>query len=154
MPKVVFCILFLLTACGFKPVHDDTKPSMTSVYVSPIDKTRNGQLLKAELEDLLNPSRLSADAKYILDISYDYNVEGLGITSNRIASRYNIVLTTSYTLTEAATGNEVLNGQETAITSYNRVDSEFAIFVSKQNAINHALRQVALQVRNSLLAII
>lgn len=146
----VFCVLFSIAACGFKPVYAQNSASRAEfqqIYVSEIPN-REGQVLRNKLQDLLGGS----GSKYRLDVEITKERREFGIQEDLRISRYDIVLTANYSLTDNETGNVVLRSFAKTYSAFNRTDSEFSTFVAEENAIEEAAKGLAYKISLKLAA--
>lgn len=145
---LIFISLCILQSCGFQPLYGTHSASTTShgllssVTVSPI-KGRIGQIFKTTLEDTLNPSHTVAEQKYRLDVTLNTTQSSLAIQRDQTISRYQIIVTANYTLTDIATNTTVRKGKLERESGYDRITSPYATFVSENAATNNALKALA-----------
>lgn len=146
----VHCTLF--TACGFEPVYgslsgkaDRVAPQLAQVEIANIPD-REGQYLRNALIDRLWPHGRPDDAAYTLTLSkIQESLTDLDITKTADATRGQLRLDTVLTLTDNKTLEPVLVRSLRAITSYNILGSEFATRVTRENARQNALNDLARQ---------
>ena len=75
-----------------------------------------------------------------------------GIRINNVASRYEVDVSTTYTLVEIATSRTVTNGQVTVNVTYDSADQPYAAIAAEQNGEERAAEQVAQRIRVQLAA--
>jgi LPS-assembly lipoprotein len=142
--------LFVLNACGFEPVHAKrtsqgaTQGGLEQIQVVVQDDSRLGQLLKAELEDQLNPDYLPAQKTHILTISLTESIIGAFINPDGTASRNNVNYVTNYALTPVGETASIAKGSISRVSSYNVSErADYATYVSEQDAKKRAILEIA-----------
>ncbi len=147
--------LFLVAACGFRPVHAPVSSSQNAVlqYIM-VDNipTRSGQILKIELEDLLHPDGQYPQPRYRLAVNFSEEKQPIVIESNARVSRYNLILKADYTLIDLTSGATVHQGSVKRLSSYNSSLSDFSTYVAEGDALNRGVKQLAHDVANRLIA--
>ena len=148
------CHLFLLTACGFQPVHSQSYRASQAAdlsailfEVSGVDGTPNAvgsnamvarrysELLKAEITDQLNPTGTRAEKQFKVAISYTEQQVGLFVNPDGTASRGDLVLTSSYTITRLADAKTITTGSIARTSSFNTSPTaDYASYVSIEDA--------------------
>lgn len=147
---LITCILALatITACGFKPVyaqHQNT--GLSDIYINEIG-SREGQILRSQLQDMLG----SSGNNYILDISLDKKRRQFSIQEDFRVSRFDIVLTGHYTLKSNFDGQVLIEDKAIVYSSYNRTISEFSTYTAEQDATEEAAEELAYEIRNRIAA--
>lgn len=109
--------LAALAACGYAPVYGPGGSAETmrgSIEVAdPSD--RNSFLFVAELEQRLGRP---ASPRYNLTYSLSFTTESGGISTTAAVTRYTLVGTATYSLTETGTGRVVSSGAVEGFTGY------------------------------------
>jgi len=77
-------------------------------------------------------------------------VRDVAIQQDTDVTRKNLVLTSTYRLTDIETGELIFDSKAIAIVAYNRVGSEFANIIAERDARERAARQAALEIRSAL----
>lgn len=172
---LVFCGLFMLAGCGFRPLNNE--PSATSsaageniradlatIHIKPI-KDRVGQQLRNLLLSRLNPTGGPAQPLYNLHISLTESVQQLGIKKSSFATRANLLITARYWLTRTprldaggATGEapeklgdgELAKGSVQAISSYDISAYQFTTLTAQRDARRRAVREIADDLRTRI----
>ncbi len=159
---LVFSLL-LLTACGFQPVHGQSyhasqSADLSSILfeVSGVDGTPNAvgsnamvarrysELLKAEITDQLNPTGTRAEKQFKVAISYTEQQVGLFVNPDGTASRGDLVLTSSYTITRLADAKPITTGSITRTSSFNTSPTaDYASYVSIEDARKRGIIELA-----------
>ncbi len=112
---------------------------------------RSGQYLRNALIDRFYRDGRPINPHYTLNISevQESSID-LDITKDSDATRAQLRLTSSFTLTDTQSGEIVLSRPLKAISSYNVLTSEFSTRVSakntRENALNDIARQIELQI--------
>ncbi|MCB9990202.1 MAG: hypothetical protein H6867_02335 [Rhodospirillales bacterium] len=157
-PGILLLMSLSLPACGFTPLYgtDDTETQgavatgMEQVYIDNIPD-REGQYLRNALIDKFYRSGRPAHPAYTLSIQpIQESRSDLDITKSSDATRAQLRLSTVMTLTEQATGREIMRRKLTSITSYNILQSQFTTRVSEQSTRQNALDDLARQVETQL----
>ena len=149
--------LFVLAACGFQPVYGVNKYTATGTedYLARIDianiPDREGQYLRNALIDRFYRDGRPADPLYRLSVRPVHEtLVDLDITKSSDATRGQLRLDTGMSLTDARTGEILLERNLRSVTSYNILGSEFATRVSEDNARTNALDDIARQIELQL----
>lgn len=110
-------ILTTLTACGFTPVYapgglgDGLRGS---IFVEE-PGNRNAFVFVARLEEKLGQPE---SARYLLSYKITTTAQGVGITPEQETTRYSLLGSVKYTLTDRATKQVVYTGTEKNFTGY------------------------------------
>jgi hypothetical protein len=146
-------LLLSLSACGFEPIHatnhratnngENIGAQLQSIYVVT-DRSRLGQLLKAEMESQFNPTYVKAAHRYQLRVTLSESEGGVFINPDGTSSRNNVNLNSSYTLTELHHTEIIDRGDINRISSYNlSEDADFATYVAQQDARKRGILEIA-----------
>lgn len=145
----------LLAACGFEPLYGGggrgvTSREMAAVRVEPI-ADRVGQQLRNELFDLLTPLGQSARPEYQLTVTLTESTSGLAVKKSEVATRSNLTLNASFTLSEAKTGIPLFSDSNSLVGSYNVLTSDFSTLVAEQGVRDRLVKEMArdIQIRLS-----
>jgi LPS-assembly lipoprotein len=146
---VIVCI-GCLQSCGFTPLyanHSKHSSSARERLLASIDidpkKDRTGQVFVNTLEDSLNPRGLSANKRYQLKTSVETTQSSLAIQRDRTISRYQLIVTANYTLTDTSNGKIVRQGKLQRENGYDKTPSPYATFVSENMAIQNTVKALA-----------
>ncbi|MGR3321771.1 MAG: LPS assembly lipoprotein LptE [Pseudooceanicola sp.] len=122
-----------LTACGFEPVYGPGGAgSALSGRITPADPvTRMDYLLVRELETRLGRA---TGAPLVLDYETEVEEERMAITTDNIATRFNVVGSVTYSLTERASGLVLKTGKVDSFTSYSTTGSTVATQAARRDA--------------------
>lgn len=149
----VFCSLFSITACGFKPVYaqdGESRMQLNQVFVSEIPK-REGQVLRNKLQDLLGLEN-APNSRYRVDIILTKERRNFGIQADLRVSRYDVVMTANYELIDNETTEILLRDSAKMYSSFNRTESEFSTFVAEEDATEQAAEQLAYRINLKLVS--
>ena len=149
--------LFILAACGFEPMYGrnidervGVENRLAKVQINNIPN-REGQYLRNALIDRFYRAGRPDAAVYVLSVEpIIENLVDLDITKNSDATRGQLLLESDMALSNAKTGEVLLQRDLRAITSYNILGSEFATRVSEENARTNALEDLARQIELQL----
>lgn len=140
-----------LAGCGgFTPLYaaQGVSPKLAAIEVAQPDG-RLGFYMREYLED-----SLARDANqppvYRLTVANRELRVPRGITISNVASRYEVDLTTNYTLTEIATGKLVTKGQVQVNVSYDVQAQPYASLTAQQDGERRVAEQAADRVRIEL----
>ncbi len=154
----IFMGLFVLAGCGFRPLYNqpaatgggggyNVQADLATIRVLPI-KDRIGQQLHNLLLTRLNPKGRPAAPVYNLVIALSESVQELGIQKSSFATRANLRITASYSLSLAAgvstdAGIDLPGGRVLAISSYDISTYEFTTMTARKDARKRAVREIA-----------
>lgn len=139
-----------LGGCGFTPLYAETgvSPSLASVdVITP--EGRTGHLLSENLRDNLAVDR-SSPARYRLALALDEKRYARGLSTEEVASWYELYLRVSYSLVDAATGQTLTAGVTPVNVSYNAVNDPYAGIVAQQDGQKRAAAEAAQRIRMEL----
>lgn len=138
-------MLFFVAACGFQPLYgtrtngQPVKDALASVEVMPIPE-RIGQQLRNALEQRLTRAG-DGPTRYRLHVRLDEDTEMLGMRKDATASRANLRVTATWSLTN---GEAVLhNGVSDSIVSYNLLSQQYPTVISEKDSRQRASQQLA-----------
>ncbi len=140
-----------LGACaGFTPMYatPGVSPRLAAIEVAQPDG-RLGFFLRQYLEDSFARDR-TQPAAYRLNLANREVRSARGITIANVASRYEVDLTTSYTLTEIASRKLVTRGQIKVNVTYDVVAQPYAALSAEQDGERRAAEQAADRLRLEL----
>ena len=138
-----------LGGCGFQPLYAaKSKTDVSKVFAGvKIDSIsgRQGQLLKAALEDRLNPDgSLPVNPTYRLNLTLTNSTVPIGVARDGTVSRYNVYLTSHYTLYRIADDKAISAGDLSYINSYNNLTNEYySTYISEQDALKRNVTELA-----------
>ncbi len=140
-----------LAACGFHPLYGERSPASISapeLAAVQIDIIRNreGQLVRNSLLDKMRPRGGAQKELYRLAIALSMGRESFGIRTDDTATRSSMTMVASYVLSDIATGEPLLTASSRAVSSYNILDSDFATYISE----NDAMRRTAVDLSEEI----
>lgn len=147
-------ILFL-AACGFSPVYKSeqfdgkVKAALAATEVAAAGDSRDGQILRTELENLLHPAGASAP-KYRLEVTLETLKEAQAVERTREVTRYKLAVTAHYALSETGGGKKVTAGKSRITGSYDTAASDFATFTVEGDTRARILKETARDIRFQL----
>lgn len=113
-------------ACGFTPAYapGGGAAKLMNVTRIPDPNTLDSYILVETLEGQIG--RLQGTPVYDLDLKLDVSQEGMAVTADNTTSRYNVMGTLAYTLTDYATGDVIGRGSVSSFTGYSSSGSTVA----------------------------
>lgn len=139
----------LLAGCGFRPLYAGGQDraggptaELAAVSIRGIEG-RSGQQLHNLLRDRMTPRGQPIDPAYALHVSLTVATRGLGIRKDETASRANLILTASFRLAAVPSGQTLVTSTIRTVNSYNILDAFYASVVSRQDATDRGLRELA-----------
>lgn len=132
--------LFAASGCGFRPLYGErsaasvSAPELAAIQIDTIPN-REGQLVRNSLLDKMRPHGAAGRDLYRLSVSISVGRESFGIRTDETATRGSLTMTAGYTLTDIASGTQLMSGNSRAVSSYNILDSDFATVISENDAI-------------------
>ena len=137
---------------GFTPLYavPGVSPKLAAISVSR-PEGRTGFLLGQYLDDELAHNR-EQPALYRLSLKSREVRVPRGIRIDNVASRYEVELSTTWTLTEIATSKEITHGQVQTNVTYDSADQPYAAIAASEDGEERAASQVAMRIRVALSA--
>lgn len=149
--KYVFLsfMIMCVAACGFTPVYDtqNVAGELSQVTVRPIPE-REGQLLRNNLLDRGFGTLGGGDIDLAMG-TLDVSEIDLGISSDNTSTRRQITVTGQLRLMKKET--VILDRLIVARTTYNVLLSQFGTNVSRDNALDLAINDMARQIETQTL---
>ena len=155
---IALSAILATTACGFSPIYGNynrsdsvsVERSIANIDIAIIPN-KEGQHLRNELIDRFYQNGYPTNARYQLHVRrIQESSSNLDITKSSDATRAQLKLSSSMTLTDMSTGEEVMKRALKAITSYNILSSQFTTRVSEQDAREAALNELANQIETHI----
>ena len=138
-----------IAACGFSPVYHQNSQSKAREYLSLIEVApisgKRGLQLRNRLEEKMSPTGSEEAPLYRLSVSLSSSTEAVLIQLDNTATRQNLKMNATFTLSNIFTGTAV------SIGSYNVVDSEFATIAAEDNAAERTAREIGEEILDLLL---
>lgn len=141
-----------ISGCGFEPIHGQRTGASTTALASVdirLIADRSGQMLRNELLQQMQP-RGPAKARYSLSVTLTESLANLGIRKDEVATRANLTLSASFTITELGGAQRKFNGVARSVNSYNILTSDFATLSAREDARRRAVHQLALELRERI----
>ena len=140
----------LVSACGFTPLYAEpgVGSSLRRIAVTTQDD-RLGYRLREQLEDALAWDRASAPL-YRLETQVEQDRRSLGRRIDDTATRYELTVKATWTLTPAS-GGTPLAGTETVTTTYAAADQPYAAIAAQQDGEERAAAELARLIRLDLM---
>ena len=137
-------------ACGFTPLYGEAGvgSSLSRVAVTTQDD-RLGDRVREQLEDALGRDA-SRPALWTLQTTVDQSRRPLGRRIDDTATRYELTVKGSWTLTPAS-GGIPLTGVETVTTTYAAADQPYAAIAGQQDGEDRAAAELARLIRLELM---
>ena len=139
-----------VSACGFTPMYAETAVGspLRRIAVS-VQDDRLGYRLREQLEDALGWDR-SAAPLYRLTTQVEQDRRSLGRRIDDTATRYELTVKATWTLTPVAGGAPV-TGAETVTTTYASADQPYAAISAQQDGEERAASELARRIRLALM---
>jgi LPS-assembly lipoprotein len=150
----------MLSACGFEPMYGGTtrnsygatasEDKLSKIHIANVPNAE-GQYLRNALMDRLYRHGRPADALYTLNIDpLQERLINLDITIESETTRRQITIKTSFTLIDNQSKETLLSRSVSASNSYNILGSQFTTLVSKEDAREAVLNDIARQIEGQL----
>jgi LPS-assembly lipoprotein len=142
----------MVAACGFRPLYGTRGASSVSaaelaaIQIDPI-ANREGQLVRNNLLDKLQPQGPAAKPLYRLAVSLTILRENLGVRIDETATRANLTMAAGYSLVDLASGERIMSGNSRTVSSYNILDSDFATVISENDAIRRTAADLSEEIK-------
>ena len=140
-----------LSACaGFTPMYaaQGVSPKLSAIEVAPMDG-RLGFVVRQDMDDALARDH-DQPAIYRLGLANREVRVPRGISIANVASRYEVDVSTTYTLTEIATNKLITRGTVGVNVTYDVVAQPYAALSAEQDGERRAAEQVAQRLRLEL----
>ncbi len=139
-----------LGACGFAPVYapGGAGDMLRGQILVDAPDTRLGFVLVARLEERLG----QGSARYGLAWRIETEESGLAITGTNDITRINLTGTVHFTLTESATGDQLLADTVSTFAAYSTTGTAVATAAAERDAEDRLMTSLADQVVSRLLA--
>ena len=145
---VLLMMLSVVSGCGFEPVHgkvqrDARSNQMESISIQT-DGSHVGQILKAEIQDQVNPAGIRSEKPFVMNITITEAELSLFINLDGTSSRGDMQYNSHYTLIRVKDGVVVDSGNVSRISSYNiSENADYATFVSREDARKRGILEMA-----------
>jgi len=148
-------VLLTIQGCGYEPLYGTRSPSSSRAYLSSLDiapvKDRLAQEVRNQLLDGLTPAGAPDNPRYRLSLGVEQRTSAVQIQIDDTTTRFNLIVTASFTLTEIASGKVLYSDSAKAEGSFNVVDSEFATVIAEKDAGREATRELSDEIQTLIL---
>jgi hypothetical protein len=134
-----FLLILLLAGCGFSSVYSSTTAGIVVVEQS----NDLGRKFLRILKDLPYFANDNQDIKYEVTYNISKNTVSSLIEKDSITKRYEAVLELSYSVLNVHLGKKITSGVLRSSSAYNSAQSEFATYVSDEDAMKNSMRSLA-----------
>jgi hypothetical protein len=146
--------LLSLTACGFEPLYSQKNQTAHAALNNiSIDDIRGelGKQFSNQLEDLITTKYQGQQPKYKLKLDIDKRIDHYLIDKDSITTRYNVVLVSNYEVISLDDNKVIDKGQVSSTNGYSASYSEFATYISEEDATNSSIKELAEEIRRRLI---
>lgn len=139
-----------LAACGFTPVYgpNGAGAALRGQILTDAPDTRLGFELVSRLEARLGRAD---NARYVLSYSITTSETGFAITGTNDITRYRVSGEIDFTLTEIATGDQLLADSVSSFTAYSTTSTTVATAAAERDAEDRLMALLADQMVTQLL---
>jgi len=137
---------------GFQPLYgqEAVVHGLAGIQVTA-PEGRTGYLLRQHLDDAFAKNHEAAPT-YTMALSISEARYPRGVRVDNVATRYEYVLTTAYTLKTVATGAVVKTGQVRVELTYDSADQPYASISAQQDAADRAADESSRRIEQALAA--
>ena len=122
--KLIFCILFLISACGFSPIYtNQNSTNLTGKISIQEPNTQNDFVFYSRLTDRFS----EANDKYVLNYAITTAKEDKAVNFDGTVHRIEISGSVTFSLKETATGVQIFSDKEEMYLSYSNFGSTAAV---------------------------
>jgi hypothetical protein len=147
----LIAVAWCLAACGFQPIYGTTGDYDIEVgtYLSSIEFSQRsgvlGQQLQNAMEDRFDPEASGSlyGKSFRLQFGLDSKRDAVVIGQDGSIARYNILLTSPYTLIDIESGAVLDRGTVRRTASFYNAPDKFSAYVAEKNAIDRALTELS-----------
>jgi len=153
VPLALFAATVLLSGCGFAPLYGQpaVAGSLAAIDVQA-PQGRTGFLLRQHLDDALARNGAHEPAAYVMQLRLGEARYPRGIRVGNVATRYEYVLTASYSLLAKSNGAQVKSGSVRVELTYDSADQPYASVAAQQDAQDRAAQEAARRIQLELAA--
>lgn len=143
-----YALVLALGACGFEPLYtqkDALGPSenlLATIDIATI-RDRDGQQLRNALIDRLHTQGQAAPRYRLVVSPPQKSVVSIGVRKDATATRGQMSIDTTMTLTDLASGEKILTRKLHTVGGYNKLDNLYAAQVSEDYATQRILEETA-----------
>ena len=144
--------LLALAGCGFTPLYATTGVTSGLAGVDVITpEGRTGHLLSEDLQDDLAVDH-DRPAKYRLALAVDETRYARGLSTEQLATWYELSVRVSYSLIDIPTGKTLTAGVTPVSVSYDAANDPYAGIVAQQDGQKRAAAEAAQRIRLQIAA--
>lgn len=144
---------FSILSCGFKPVYseknNETVNSELSSIELPVADERLPQIFNTKLSEILFINE-NLDKKYRLEYRLINNTYPLAIQLDNTITRYEVQATLEYKLVNKESQKVIIEDKIKRVSGYDRVQSDYATYISEKTATQNAVNALASDLRTKL----
>jgi hypothetical protein len=150
-------IIFIVTSCGFTPVYQTVEGDSANakkLASVKVESSHNlmGQYYSNNLSDLLNPTSLQIEPKYRISTDLKKHRIPFAIQQDRTITRYKVVIEVNYKLVNMENGDVIDEGRLHREGGYDKVDSDYATYVSDEDTTKRIVKELAEDTRIRIMA--
>lgn len=147
-----------VAACGFRPLYApiqyaDGTSALDNVWIETI-ADENGMILRNHLLDSFYSDGYPETARYNLKITLREFVRNADIQKNDTTTRAQLVMLANYTLQDRVTQQVLETQQVRSIVGYNILLSSYTTIVSRKDARDRGLRDIAEKIQTRVALIL
>ena len=149
--KLIFGILFLISACGFSPVYTKQNSANLTGKISVQEpNTQNDFVFYSQLTNRFR----EGGSKYILNYAINTSKKDSGLNFDGTVHRVEISGSVSFSLIDTETGVELLSDKEEVFLSYSNFGSTAAVLNADRTTNKQLVVLLANQVADRISLII
>ncbi|MFN3521411.1 MAG: LPS assembly lipoprotein LptE [Phenylobacterium sp.] len=139
-----------LSACGFTPLYGQPEVVSSLAAVDVVaPEGRAGYLIREHLDDAFAKNR-AAPARYRMDLQLAESRYPRGLRIDNVATRYEYVLSATYTLTALPSGARAKTGTVRVELTYDSADQPYASVAAQQDVQDRAAEEAARRIQLEL----
>ena len=108
--------------------------------------------MRNELERRITPKGRARVSRYVLTVKLTESKQGLAVKKSEIATRANLILRATYTITRKSDGKNITSGNSRMITSYNILTQTFATLMAEKDARKRGVREISADITSKVAA--
>jgi len=151
LSKLILVCVVTLAACGFTPAYapGGSGGVLQNTVLAAEPRNKAAFDLVERLEERLGPSD---NPKYALTYTIATSLVGLGITADNATTRYNLLGTVDWELTDVMTRARLTGGKAENFTAFSATSSAVGGLAVREDAAQRLMRILADQIVSQLLA--
>lgn len=149
-PLLAVAALSLGACAGFQPLYgqEQVVSNLAAIRVDA-PEGRTGYLLRQHLDDAFAKNH-AANPAYSMELAVGEARYPRGVRVDNVATRYEYVLTTAYTLKSLPSGTVAKTGQVRVELTYDSADQPYASISAQQDAQDRAAEEAARRIELEL----